>query len=113
MFFNANEASVYRALLAFMFVAKILAGFPLFKQRGVNYPPTFVGPLFSPERSSLVHFPMPVHTLANDQQGKLPDGIPISVSYDKNRRNLYQKKEYYTKLLSGEKGWTIRLADGG
>ena len=38
MFFNANEASVYRALLAFIFVAKILAGFPLFKQRGVNYP---------------------------------------------------------------------------
>ena len=45
MFFNANEASVYRALLAFIFVAKILAGFPLFKQRGINYPPTFVGPL--------------------------------------------------------------------
>ena len=43
MFFNANEASVYRALLAFIFVAKILAGFPLFKQRGINYPPTFVG----------------------------------------------------------------------
>ena len=45
VFFNANEASVYRALLAFIFVAKILAGFPLFKQRGINYPPTFVGPL--------------------------------------------------------------------
>ena len=46
VFFNANEASVYRALLAFIFVAKILAGFPLFKQRGINYPPTFVGPPF-------------------------------------------------------------------
>ena len=89
MFFNVNEASVYRALLAFIFSEKIfeggmtrrdsrhcpqfldsgnssefsisggpvcskardsvlyeqsfLAGFPLFKQRGINYPPTFVG----------------------------------------------------------------------
>ena len=89
VFFNVNEASVYRALLAFIFSEKIfeggmtrrdsrhcpqfldsgnssefsisggpvcskardsvlyeqsfLAGFPLFKQRGINYPPTFVG----------------------------------------------------------------------
>ena len=86
MFFNVNEVSVYRALLAFIFSEKIfeggmtrrdsrhcpqfldsgnssefsisggpvcskardsvlyeqsfLAGFPLFKQRGINYPPT-------------------------------------------------------------------------
>ena len=89
MFFNANESSVYRALLAFIFSEMIfeggmtrrdsrhcpqfrnsinssefsmsggpvcskardsvlyeqslLADFPLFKQRGINYPPTFFG----------------------------------------------------------------------
>ena len=71
-FFYANEASVYRALLAFIFSEKIFKGgtksvvknlktlantgeigfyfcrqnfsrLPLFKQRGINYPPTFVG----------------------------------------------------------------------
>ena len=71
VFFNANEASVYRALLAFIFVSKILAGFPLFKQRGINYPPTFVGPPFSPERSSLMCLSVLVHKLAPKQGDKL------------------------------------------
>ena len=45
MCFDANGASIYRASLAFIFVARILAGFPLILQPGINYPPTFVGSL--------------------------------------------------------------------
>ena len=117
MFFNANEASVYRASLAFIFLGMIfeggmtrrdsrhcpqfldsgnssefsisggpvcskardsvlyeqsfLAGFPLFKQRGINYPPTFFGPPFSPERSSLMCLSVLVHKLAPKQGDKL------------------------------------------
>ena len=117
VFFNVNAASVYRALLAFIFSEKIfeggmtrrdsrhcpqfldsgnssefsisggpvcskardsvlyeqsfLAGFPLFKQRGINYPPTFVGPPFSPERSSLMCLSVLVHKLAPKQGDKL------------------------------------------
>ena len=127
MCFYVNEASVYRALLAFIFSEKIfeggmtrrdsrhstqfldsgnssefsinsrpekrqalvvspvcskardsvlyeqsfLAGFPLFKQRGINYPPTFVGPPFSPERSSLMCLSVLVHKLAPKQGDKL------------------------------------------
>ena len=117
VFFNVNEASVYRALLAFIFSEKIfeggmtrrdsrhcpqflnsgnssefsisggpvrskardsvlyeqsfLAGFPLFKQRGINYPPTFVGPPFSSERSSLMCLSVLVHKLAPKQGDKL------------------------------------------
>ena len=117
VFFNVNEASVYRALLVFIFSEKIfeggmtrrdsrhcpqflnsgnssefsisggpvcskardsvlyeqsfLAGFPLFKQRGINYPPTFVGPPFSPERSSLMCLSVLVHKLAPKQGDKL------------------------------------------
>ena len=117
VFFYVNEASVYLALLAFIFSEKIfeggmtrrdsrhcpqfldsgnssefsisggpvcskardsvlyeqsfLAGFPLFKQRGINYPPTFVGPPFSPERSSLMCLSVLVHKLAPKQGDKL------------------------------------------
>lgn len=39
----------------------------------------------------MVRFLIPVHALANDQQGQLLDGIPVSASSDKNRRILYKK----------------------
>ena len=119
MFFNANEASVYRALLAFIFSEMIfeggmtrrdsrhcpqfldsgnssefsisggpvcskardsvsyeqsfLSGFPLFKQRGINYPPSAaqMGHPFSPERSSLICLSVLVHKLAPKQGDKL------------------------------------------
>ena len=39
----------------------------------------------------MVRFLIPVHALANDQQGQLLDDIPVSASSDKNRRILYKK----------------------
>ena len=52
MFFNANEASVYRASLAR-------------QQTIVLIPP------FSPERSSLMCFPVLIHKLTYKQEDKL------------------------------------------
>ena len=50
----------------------------------------------------MVRFLIPVHALANDQQGQLLDCIPVSASSDKNRRILYKKaKNTMLKLLSG------------
>ena len=39
----------------------------------------------------MVRFLIPLHALANDQQGQLLDCIPVSASSDKNRRILYKK----------------------
>ncbi len=47
--------------------------------------------------------PVLIHKLADKQEDKLQDGSPVSASYVKNGF-LNHRKEYYTKLLSGEKG---------
>ena len=45
------------------------------------------GPLFSPERSSLMCLPILVHKLAVELKGKLQDGIPVSALYVKNAKD--------------------------
>ena len=74
---NSSEFSISggpvcsKARDSVLYEQSFLAGFPLFKQRGINYPPTFVGPPFSPERSSLMCLPVLVHKLAPKQEDNL------------------------------------------
>ena len=53
----------------------------------------------------MVRFLIPVHALANDQQGQLLDCIPVSASSDKNRRILYKK----ARILCEAPFWRERV----
>ena len=89
--------------------------FPLFKQRGINYPPASfwlaVHPFFQ-ERSSLIGLSIFVHKLAVELKGKLQDDIPVSALYVKNAIVLQMESMQHVSR-SGEKGGPSDLSDGG